>query len=307
MLRQERDVHDPDFVFQSLDIEASGRRAAHFNNRKLRSRIVLPVIGVLRAELLFRERLLLLVTPWHLRQFLRARAGIDRAQERFILQRRGPQPRGFALAALHAWEEKELSLASWREDALQRDAEVQREVRHHVVVRLVASGGSYRLGSHWHDGGAGAGVEVATGGPAQGVPGRCTYCSQRHILCHQSMTVPWNFAFQQSHCCRAARFAQVVQRQTGTLTGMHWPIALHIRQRKRRFTVAAVGGAKEGEERGVLRDRQDLPIAKRPALGREVEGKDADFRDEWVHERFWSCLGLIGLISPERGRYQRAK
>ena len=67
-----------------------------------------------------------------------------------------------------------------------------------------------------------------------------------------------------------------------------WPgcigaLALHVRQREVALAVAAIGGAEQREQRGVLRERQDLPVAKRPALGREVEREDADFGDERIH------------------------
>jgi hypothetical protein len=58
--------------------------------------------------------------------------------------------------------------------------------------------------------------------------------------------------------------------------------ALEVGQREVRLAVAAVRGAEEGEQGGVLRQRQELPVAPGPALGGEVEGEDADFRDERI-------------------------
>jgi hypothetical protein len=49
-----------------------------------------------------------------------------------------------------------------------------------------------------------------------------------------------------------------------------------------RFAVAAVGGAQEREERGVLRNGHELTVAKRPSSGREIEGENADFAEKWV-------------------------
>src|SRR5947209_11631911 len=64
---------------------------------------------------------------------------------------------------------------------------------------------------------------------------------------------------------------------------MHRRVALHVGQREIGLAVAAIGGAEQREQRGVLRQRQDLPVAERPALGREVEREDTDFGDEWIH------------------------
>jgi hypothetical protein len=41
--------------------------------------------------------------------------------------------------------------------------------------------------------------------------------------------------------------------------------------------VSAVGDAEERKEGRVLGDRQDLPVAHRPADGREVEREDSNF------------------------------
>jgi hypothetical protein len=41
-----------------------------------------------------------------------------------------------------------MDLCPRREDALQRDAKIEGEVRHHVVVRLIATSGRECLGSH---------------------------------------------------------------------------------------------------------------------------------------------------------------
>src|ERR1700739_2515260 len=41
-------------------------------------------------------------------------------------------------------------LAAWREDSLQRNAEVEREIRHHVVMWLGAAGDGERQWAHRH-------------------------------------------------------------------------------------------------------------------------------------------------------------
>ena len=61
------------------------------------------------------------------------------------------------------------------------------------------------------------------------------------------------------------------------VAGMYRRISLQIRQREVHPPVAAVGRAKQGEERLVLVDGQQLPIAQRPAFRGEVEGHDPNF------------------------------
>src|SRR5436190_22462783 len=50
-----------------------------------------------------------------------------------------------------------------------------------------------------------------------------------------------------------------------------------VREAKVHAAVAAIGGAEEGEERLVLVDRQQLPVAERPPLRREAKTHDSDF------------------------------
>src|SRR6185369_5816126 len=70
-------------------------------------------------------------------------------------------------------------------------------------------------------------------------------------------------------------------------------------EREGALAVAAVGGAEEREQRGILGDRHDLPVAERPPRGREVEREDADLRYELVgHAR--SSSGLA-REDPEQG------
>src|SRR5215213_4239124 len=55
-----------------------------------------------------------------------------------------------------------------------------------------------------------------------------------------------------------------------------------VGQRKVDTPVAAERRAKQREQRLVLIDRQELPVAQRPALGGEDEGHDPDFRQKWL-------------------------
>jgi hypothetical protein len=55
-----------------------------------------------------------------------------------------------------------------------------------------------------------------------------------------------------------------------------------IGEPERRLPVAAVRRAEEREQRRVLRDREDLPLAECPAARREVAGEDHDLADERI-------------------------
>src|SRR2546425_4583984 len=61
---------------------------------------------------------------------------------------------------------------------------------------------------------------------------------------------------------------------------------LQIRQPKVDAPVPAKGRAQQTEERLVLVDGQELPIAHRPALRRVTETKDSDFREKWFCHDF---------------------
>src|SRR5215467_14161334 len=96
------------------------------------------------------------------------------------------------------------------------------------------------------------------------------------------MRMRCHLRFQQRHGIRAARFAEVMERKAGTLTWMHWSASLHIRKREVRFTVTPVGGAKQREERGVLRNGHHLAVTERPSFGCEVKWENADLSNKRV-------------------------
>ena len=53
------------------------------------------------------------------------------------------------------------------------------------------------------------------------------------------------------------------------------------------FAVSAVSGAKQRKQGGVLRDGQDLPVAKRPVPGGEIACK-GDYRsDKYFHDKIY--------------------
>lgn len=71
-------------------------------------------------------------------------------------------------------------------------------------------------------------------------------------------------------------FTEVVQAQTGALSGMHRHSTLKVGQRKRALAVASISGAKQRKQRGILADGQYLAVTKSPALGRKTKGKNSD-------------------------------
>ncbi|KNX68149.1 hypothetical protein KO06_14530, partial [Listeria monocytogenes] len=96
------------------------------------------------------------------------------------------------------------------------------------------------------------------------------------------MVVLRHFALQQCHGGGAAVLAQDVGGAGDALPLLHRRIALHVGQREVAPAVAAVSGAEQGEQRGVLRDRHQLAVAEGPSLGRKIEREYADLGQEWI-------------------------
>ena len=67
--------------------------------------------------------------------------------------------------------------------------------------------------------------------------------------------------------------AEVAQRESLPLAGLHGSVSLQVGQREGGLAVTAVGRAEQREERGVLRDRHQLPVAEGPAGRRKLNGK----------------------------------
>src|ERR1035438_6351518 len=65
--------------------------------------------------------------------------------------------------------------------------------------------------------------------------------------------------------------------QNDAVADMHRHAPLQIRQSEVSLSIAAIGRAENRKQRLILVDRQQLAIAKRPALGREVERENPDF------------------------------
>src|ERR1700712_547737 len=98
------------------------------------------------------------------------------------------------------------------------------------------------------------------------------------------------FGLKQVDVWFAAALSQKALRKCAALPLMDGSRAAEIRQRKGRFPVTAVKGAEQREQRGVLRNRQQLAVAGRPTRGCKVAGENPDFGDEWVrHDNLYCC------------------
>ena len=174
--------------------------------------------------------------------------------------------------------------ATRRKDALQRDAEVERQVRLQVVVRLVAAGRREGLrppSRRWTRQPASCtGCRRRTAGPARRPPGRsgwsstparCSACAWDGISLSSSVTVSLPPVSPRS-CSDSP----------GPCPGCIGARPCRSGRAKFDLAVAAVGRPEQREERGVLRQRQQLPVAPRPALRREVEREDADLCDKRI-------------------------
>lgn len=91
-----------------------------------------------------------------------------------------------------------------------------------------------------------------------------------------------NLGCEQRYGFHAAALTQVAERQAWPLARMHRRAALKIGQCERTEAVAAVGGSEQGKQGGILRNRQDLAVAKRPPCGSKVAGKYSNFGDKRI-------------------------
>src|SRR5580704_12835601 len=81
------------------------------------------------------------------------------------------------------------------------------------------------------------------------------------------------------HRRRTALLSDEVLRKPRALALLNTGVALEVGQGKGSRSIAAVVGAKEREQRRILRDGKQLPIAGGPAKGREVKSKNPDFAE----------------------------
>src|SRR5262245_48834510 len=114
-----------------MHIESAGIRAVRGNDEKLRARIVGSVGMILSLELLSEKTLFVFRRPGNASQFLRPCVRVNAIKK-------------FAIAVLGVAKSDRIgthlqSLRARRENSLQRNAEIQSQEWHHVVVRLTAA------------------------------------------------------------------------------------------------------------------------------------------------------------------------
>ena len=94
--------------------------------------------------------------------------------------------------------------------------------------------------------------------------------------------MPGQLRLGETDLLSAEDFAKKIGGQSSALALTDRHATTQVRQRKGGGAIATVGGPQQREERGVLRDGQELAVAKRPSFGREIEGENADFSNKWV-------------------------
>ena len=180
---------------------------------------------------------------------------------------------------------REPSLAASREDALERDAEIQNQVRHQIVMREIAPGRPNRVRIHYAKVAIDRQKYISTAAPADGLRRRRQFAVRRHHFRHQAVGVKGHLRLQKSDALFAADFAEVVDGPTRArliATDMQGHAILQIRQCKGALAISPVKRPEQREKCCVLRERQELPIAKSPSRWSKVERENANFGDKWV-------------------------
>jgi hypothetical protein len=94
------------------------------------------------------------------------------------------------------------------------------------------------------------------------------------------MTMDWHLAGNQRHAFRSARLADEIIAESRPGSLMDRDATAQIRESKRRLAIAAIGGTDEREKGVILRNREQLTVAQRPASRSEVAGKHPDFSNK---------------------------
>ena len=180
-------------------------------------------------------------------------------------------------------------LVSRRKDALKRDDPVQRQVGHHVVVRLIPAEGRDSTGVHLYLWGGIRGIEVTgcRNTVGKGVVHRSIRRSGGEVATHR-VGMLRQLGLKQRHRRHPVRFADVVQTKSWTLAGADGDAALKIGQAEGAPSIAAEVRAQKRKQRRVLRDRKKLPAGHCPVLWRKVETDGPQFTDKRICHG--SCL-----------------
>ena len=159
------------------------------------------------------------------------------------------------------------------EDALERDDKIEREVRRHILVRLVAAHSGDRTRAEVSVGLSGQSIRIRAAGRPNMVGGQALIGGGR--AAHRKMAVDGKFGNAEGMTRLPAKLAQ-----GETAAKMHRNAPLEIREAKGDPAIAAVIGSEEGKERLVLINGQQLPITKCPSFRGEIKRDNADFRQE---------------------------
>ena len=174
---------------------------------------------------------------------------------------RGKVPREHAyFTNVRLSHEKDLGWG-WK-DALEGDAEVDRQKRLHIQVRLTPARICDRGGPHRHEIGRRCVAVVHGRQPVARGHIKSRWIARR---LHQ-VRVLRQFRNRERMRLRPGPLAQCV-----TAAHMDRRAALKIRQGEVHPPVTAKGRAQQGEKRLILIDREELPIAQRPASRGKVE------------------------------------
>ena len=94
------------------------------------------------------------------------------------------------------------------------------------------------------------------------------------------MAVDGHLVALQGDILRSADLSYHVDRGSGALPLMHRRSALEIREGESTLSVAAISGAQQRKQRGILRDGHYLAVAERPASRREIKAYHPDFTNK---------------------------
>src|SRR5437763_5493360 len=178
------------------------------------------------------------------------------------------------------------SLRSWRKDALQRDAVVQDQIRHHVVVRKALPGRREGLRRKLRQIRAGVTlVSIALRGFGQVDSGRrVLQAASIKVVRRDVVIMEGHFRCKQRDARRSARLTEIVGGQSRSRLApadMNRRGVGQIWQGEGGLAIASVERTKQRKERCVLRDGQELAVTLRPATRGEIASKYSDLRDKW--------------------------
>lgn len=156
---------------------------------------------------------------------------------------------------------------------MESDDEIQYQVRHHVVVRLAAADARDGRSLHGNEISRVC-VEVVSG--AKEIAGGERRAIRVHISRLECVQMRRKLLDIDRHAGRTGGFTEIV-----SIAKVHRHTAPQIRQSESRLTVPTIGRAEQREEGLILIDRQELPVAKRPAFRGIVKRDDLDLGEKW--------------------------